>query len=146
MNPEDSDKSKVNPEDDDSGVLECSDESPPQQETEDLKSQFYNININTKPFLFKKNNEISVYNPKVLLKVYGLNLEISKPSQHGSLDFTLSYKGLAGLAKLNMNYFSLRSISMLLGSLWEASPYILTPLKSPIKLSLHLSHKILNCS
>ena len=41
-----------------------------------------------------------------------------------------------------MNYLSLRSISILLGSLWEASPYILTPLKAPIKLSLHLSHKI----
>ena len=76
MNPEDSDKSEVILEND-SEVPECSDNSLPQEETEDLKSQSkqkpYNINLLTKSFLFRKNDEISVLNPLALLKIYGLN-------------------------------------------------------------------------
>ena len=102
----------------------------------------YNINLITKSFLFKKNDEISVLNPRALLKIYGLNLEISKSQKDGLLDYAITYKGLTDLAKLNLNCVSLRSCSILLGSLWEPCPYILTPLKAPLKIALHLSHKI----
>ena len=54
----------------------------------------------------------------------------------------MTYKGLTDLAQLYLDSVSLRTCSILLGALWEPSPYILTPLKAPLKIALHLSHKI----
>ena len=102
----------------------------------------YSINLITKSFLYKKTEEVSILDPKCLLKVYGLILQISKSPKHGLLDNAMSYGNLAKLAQVNLDCVSLRTCSILLGSLWEASPYTLTPLKAPLKIALHLSHKV----
>ena len=106
-------------------------------------SPLCNIIINTKPFLFHKDESVSYLNPHSLLKIYGLNFAVCKQKdEHDILKFLICYDHLAKLADFDLNRVCLRKISEILGSLWEPSPYILTGLKSPVKLALHLTYKI----
>ena len=82
-------------------------------------------------------------NPHSLLKIYGLNLEISAQSERSdTLEFKMSYHALASLQEFDAGNATLRRVSELLGSCWEPSPFALAPLKSYLKVVLHLCYKI----
>ena len=101
------------------------------------------ITINTKPFLYTKDNNISYLNPHSLLKIYGLNLEVSTQSEiSDTLEFKMSYHALASLQDFDASKVTLRRVSELLGSCWEPQPFALTSLKSHLKIVLHLCYKI----
>ena len=81
--------------------------------------------------------------PSSLLKIYGLNLEVSAQSEiSDTLQFKISYHNLANLENFDASKVTLRRVSELLGSCWEAQPYALTSLKSPLKIALHLCYQI----
>ena len=101
------------------------------------------ITINPKTFLYIKDNNISYLNPQSLLKIYGLNLEISAQTERSdTLEFKMSYHALASLQEFDASKATLRKVSELLGSCWEPSPFALAPLKSYLKVVLHLCYKI----
>lgn len=101
------------------------------------------ITLNTKPLFFHKDESIAYLNPSPLLKVYDLNLEIS--SQNGAyytLKCSVCCHNLANLGNCDPSRITLRKLSELLGSCWEPTPYIMTALKSPLKIAIHLSYKM----
>ena len=101
------------------------------------------ISINSKPFLYNKDDNISFLNPSFLLKIYGLNLEVfSQAEISDTLQFKISYHNLVNLESFDASKITLRRVSELLGSCWEAQPYALTSLKSRLKIALHLCYKI----
>ena len=103
----------------------------------------YDLSLVMKSFLYHKNDFLSYHNPLALIRICGLHLEICKSRMNNDmLQFLISYKNLGGLTNFSLTQLSLRKISEVLGSLWEACPYILTALKSPVKLALHMTYKI----
>lgn len=90
------------------------------------------ITLNTKPCPFHKDQSISYLNPSSVLKMYGLNLEISSQNRaYDALDFSICYHNLANLGTFDTSRITLRKLSELLESCWEATPYVLAGLKSP---------------
>ena len=110
------------------------------------------IDLPLKNTLVFQNQEVAFFNPKNILDLFGLHLQISKPVLDPNinsenvrhLDFRVSYRKIGNLAQSKLNKPTKRQIAQLLGLSYEPLPYALVSLKTHMKVALNLTSKLGN--
>ena len=104
--------------------------------------------ISLKGTMLQQDENLSYFSPPTILDIFGLSFRVTpsmKPEKmraNNVLHFAIDYGKLANLTNLNLEQLTKRTISELLGSVYESSPYILAYLKFPLKVALHLAFRI----
>ena len=108
------------------------------------------IDLPLKNTMVFQNQQIAHFNPKNILDLFGLQLQISEPTLGSGinpkpinlLNFRVSYKMRGNLAQIRLDKPTKRQIAQPLGMSYEPLPYALVSLEPHMKVALNLTSKL----